>query len=87
MALDDGRPRRIGRVDEGCKHFTHRIDMCNADGNEIIEHLANVEDFEVAMATYHAACLRWPTGRITLRQDGRVIVDRGVPLLAPPVAL
>jgi hypothetical protein len=20
----------------------------------------------------HAACLRWPTGRITLRQDGRV---------------
>jgi len=56
------------------EHFTHRIDMWDADGNEIIEHLANVEDFEVAMATYHAACLRWPTGRITLQQDGRVTI-------------
>jgi hypothetical protein len=62
------------------QHFAYRIDMWDGAGNEIIEHLAQVQDFELAMATYHAACLRWPTGRITLRQDGRVIVERGVPL-------
>jgi hypothetical protein len=61
-------------------HFTHRIDMWNGEGNEIIERLAEVEDFELAMATYHAACLHWPTGRIRLRENGRVIVERGVPL-------
>jgi hypothetical protein len=38
------------------EHFTHRTDMWDADGTKVIEHLANVEDFEVAMATYHAAC-------------------------------
>ena len=62
------------------KQFSYRVDMWDADGHEIIDHLASVHDFEVAMATYHAACLRWPAGRITLRQDGRLIVERGVPL-------
>jgi hypothetical protein len=32
--------------------------MRDGEGNEIIEHLAEVEDFELAMATYHAACFR-----------------------------
>jgi hypothetical protein len=34
-----------------------------------------VEDFEVAMATYRAACQRWPNAAITLRQGARVIED------------
>src|SRR5216117_2086452 len=37
-----------------------------------IEHLAGVEDLQVAMATYHAACERWPNAPITLRQGMRV---------------
>jgi hypothetical protein len=32
-------------------HFAHRIDMCDADG-AVIEHLAGLEDFLLAMATY-----------------------------------
>ena len=38
-----------------------------------IEHVAGVDDFEVAVATYRAAVARWPRARITLRQDARVV--------------
>jgi hypothetical protein len=37
--------------------------------------LAGVEDPQVAMATYVAACQRWPKAPITLRQGSRVIED------------
>ena len=56
-------------------HFAHRIDMWDDDGQNIIEHLAGVEDFEVATATYRAARQRWPNAVITLRQGARVIED------------
>ena len=39
-------------------HFTQRLDMSDDAGQNIIEHLAGVEDFEVAEATYRAADLR-----------------------------
>ena len=55
--------------------FAYRIDHWTDDGESIVEHLADVEDFQVAMATYHAACKRWPRKAITLRQEGRVIED------------
>jgi hypothetical protein len=38
--------------------FAHRIDMWDSEGENIIEHLAGVEDFELAMATCRAACQR-----------------------------
>jgi hypothetical protein len=41
-------------------HFAFRIDMWTDDGENIIEHLAGAEDFTVALATYKAACERWP---------------------------
>ena len=56
-------------------HFAHRVDMWDDDGQNVIEHLAGVEDFEVAMATYRAACQRWPNAAITLRQSARVIEE------------
>jgi hypothetical protein len=37
--------------------------------------LAGIEDFQLAMATYHAACKRWPGAGITLRQGAKVIED------------
>jgi hypothetical protein len=46
-------------------HFAHRVDMWDAAGENIVEHLAGVEDSEVAMATYRAACQRWPGAAIT----------------------
>jgi hypothetical protein len=56
-------------------NFAHRVDAWDDDGENVIEHLAGVEDFEVAMATYRAACQRWPNAAITLRQGARVIQD------------
>jgi hypothetical protein len=56
-------------------HFAFRIDMWSPDGSSIIEHIAGVEDFQIAQATYRAAVERWPGGAITLRQGARVIED------------
>ena len=56
-------------------HFAYRIDAWDADGENVIEHLAGVEDPQVAKATYLAACQRWPGTPITLRQGTRVIED------------
>jgi hypothetical protein len=53
-------------------HFLYRIDMWSIDRGQVIEHLAAVEDFQVAMATYRrlaSAGQEW----ITLSQGARVI--------------
>ena len=34
-----------------------------------------IEDCEVALATYRAACQRWPGTPVTLRQGARVVED------------
>jgi hypothetical protein len=65
----------LGRKLEPRTHFAHRIDLWDDDGENIIEHLAGVEDLQVALATYRAACERWPKAPITLRQGLRVIKD------------
>jgi hypothetical protein len=56
-------------------HFTYRIDTWTPDGESIVEHIAGVEDYQVALATFRAACERWPGVPITLRQGARVIED------------
>jgi hypothetical protein len=56
-------------------HFVFRIDMWSPDGSSIIEHIAGVEDFQIARATYRAAVERWPGAALTLRQGDRVIED------------
>ena len=37
------------------KDFAFHIDRWTDDGEHIIEHVAGAEDFQIAMATYHAA--------------------------------
>jgi hypothetical protein len=56
-------------------HFTFRIDIWTANGESIVEHVAGVEDYQIALATYRAACERWPSTPITLRQGSRVVED------------
>src|SRR2546430_6627552 len=41
-------------------HFAFRIDIWDDTGDSIVEHVAGVDDFEVAEATYRAAVARWP---------------------------
>jgi hypothetical protein len=43
-------------------HFAFRVDIWDDTGDSIVEHVAGVDDFEVAEATY----------RVTLRQGARV---------------
>jgi hypothetical protein len=52
--------------------FKHRLDKLDADG-EIVEHLAGIEDSQLAAAAYEAAVKRWPKERIMLRQEARVM--------------
>jgi hypothetical protein len=51
-------------------HFACRVDVWDAAGDNIVEHIAGVDDFETAVATYRA---RWPKAKITLRQGARVV--------------
>jgi hypothetical protein len=55
-------------------HSPFRVDTWTPDGESIVEHVAGVEDYQVALATYRAACERWP-GTPTLRHGARVIED------------
>jgi hypothetical protein len=50
--------------------FTFRVDIWDDTGDSIVEHVAGIDDFKVAEATYRAAVARWPRARITLRQGG-----------------
>jgi hypothetical protein len=65
--------KRVGTTTR--RDFAHRIDLWDSSGENILEHLAGIEDFELAMATYRAACERWPGENITLRAGATVIED------------
>jgi hypothetical protein len=78
LAARRGSPARGGReLGQGVAmtttrtHFTFRVDMWTPDGESIVAHVAGVEDYEVELATFRAACERWPGTSITLRQAAR----------------
>jgi hypothetical protein len=54
--------------------YTHTIDRWDdATGENLIDQIAAVGDYLVALATYRAAVQRWPKDKITLRNRARVI--------------
>jgi hypothetical protein len=59
-------------------HFKHSVELVDGDG-EITDHVAGVEDFMLARATYEAAVKRWPKERIRLRQATRIVADSAEP--------
>ena len=58
-------------------HFTFRIDTWTPDGESIVEHVAGVEDYQVALAT-RAACERWPGTPNKLPKGERALVGADV---------
>jgi hypothetical protein len=58
--------------------FNYRIDRWDARGETIIDHIGGHDDVQVATAAYNAACNRWPSDPITLRQ-GTVVVEGSRP--------
>ncbi len=52
----------------------HTIDRGDDEtGEDLIEQIAAVSDYEVALATYRAAVKCWPKDKITLRYRARVL--------------
>ena len=45
----------------------------DATGENLVEEIAGVTDYEIARAVYQAAVQRWPNVKITLRNRARVI--------------
>ena len=54
--------------------FNRSIELVD-ESREIADHLAGVEDFMLAKATYDAAVRRWPKSRIRLCQEARIVED------------
>jgi hypothetical protein len=50
-----------------------QINICDDHGDSIERHVAGLDDFETAVAAYWSACRRWPTAKITLRREARII--------------
>jgi hypothetical protein len=61
------------RLWRGETDFAYRLDRWDTYGGNIIQHIAIIDDLELAMAAYEAACKRWPGETITLRQGARII--------------
>jgi hypothetical protein len=54
-------------------HFAFNIDVWDAKGINVVEHLAGLEDFLMAMAAYDVAVSAKPKEKITLRQGARIV--------------
>ena len=70
------RRRRLQRrrYRPGMADYTHTIDRWDeATGENLIERIAGVSDYLVALETYRAAVRRWPGAKITLRNRARVL--------------
>jgi hypothetical protein len=59
--------------------FAYRVDLWDSTGEKVLRPLAGIEDVELAMATYRAACERWPGANITLQAGAKLIEDRRQP--------
>src|SRR5262249_17857894 len=77
LAGGGGRPAGFWPFMKTKTYFVFRVNIWDDTGDSIVEHVAGVDDFEVAEATYRAAVARWPAARITLRQGIRVVHDTG----------
>jgi hypothetical protein len=56
------------------KFCAHRIERYK-EGTKQVERIACVEDYLLALATYSAACRRWPDAHMSLRRGKRIIED------------
>jgi hypothetical protein len=68
------RTEQLRWRDQDALHL--RVDIWDQTGNSIVEQVAGVDDFEVAVATYGAA-VALAAARITLRHGARVVYENG----------
>jgi hypothetical protein len=58
----------VKKAEKTRTHFTFRIDIWTANGESIVEHVAGVEDYQIALAT--------PRGLRTLAQHSYYLAPR-----------
>jgi len=58
-------------------HFQFRLDLWDAARENILEHLAGTDDFELSEAMYRPALTRWPESPVILRHGVRTVHDSG----------
>jgi hypothetical protein len=59
-------------------HFAFRIDVWDGATDNLVEHLAGLDDYSMAVAAYSAAVESRPKDKITLRQGVRVMLKTWV---------
>jgi hypothetical protein len=59
------------------RRFAFTIDVWDDVADDIIKHVASVDDFNGACAIYEETAKRWPVARVMLRQGTRVVKDTG----------
>jgi hypothetical protein len=70
---DEGPSAPSGKI-AGMADHPHTIDRWDdATGENLVEQIAAVGDYLVALETYRAAVRRWPKDKITLRNRARVL--------------
>ena len=60
-------------------HFAFRIDVWDGTGDNLVEHLAGLDDYAMAVAAYWAAVENRSKDKITLRQGIRVVAKNWNP--------
>jgi hypothetical protein len=59
-------------------HFAFRIDVWDGATDNLVEHLAGLDNYAMAVAAYSAAVESRPKDKITLRQGARVVLKNWV---------
>jgi hypothetical protein len=59
-------------------HFAFQIDVWDDAGDNLVEHLAGLDEYAMAVAAYSAAVESRPKDKITLRQGARVVLKNWV---------
>jgi hypothetical protein len=58
-------------------HFQFRLQVWDANGDDVLEHVIGTDDFAVAQSIYRAALKRWANSRVILRQGAQAVYDSG----------
>ena len=58
-------------------YFVFRVDIWDTTGDNMVEHVVGLDDFEIAEATYRVAVARGPAARISRASGWGMIPGRG----------
>jgi hypothetical protein len=58
-------------------YFQFRLQVWDANGDDVLERVIGTDDFAVAQSIYRAALKRWPNSRVILRQGAHAVQDSG----------